>query len=477
MKEDNNEFENLYKKAAENFPLKTDNADWQSVLSALEEDDKKAPFFINRNVFILGLLLFLVSFLYITTLVSHKNSISNNIAEHKHSITKDEEAKQQNIKLEQEITEAVYKRIYDSLNAQKKPSNSSFINSKKLISANDKNINQVNAKSDDLGNTLNNNNAFSKSKQDKFKTINAKKINTKKASGKIRFEASNQNNNHIATSFDLPQTESIQAFQSKKSKPSSDNNNKETYQLNHIINNTNSDTTFAVKSESMIKPISKTLVADSLIKPVASTSKKSTNSFAKFFYVGVLYAFDNSFEKKEKNPEKGEGASISFLLGYKFSKKISIETGLSFQKKEYYTSANYFNKSILNATGDVDGVEAENRFIEIPLTLKFDWFNKKQHSVFTTIGISSYLVNREKYEFDEDVAGVVNNKTVEFTTVTSNLFATCNFSFGYQFNFKKLGSLRLQPYINLPLKGLGKSQEHLVSKGINIGWIYNFNRK
>ena len=70
MKEDNNEFENLYKKAAENFPLKADDASWQSVLSALEEDDKKTPFYFNRN-FILGLLLVLVSFLYVSTSVSY----------------------------------------------------------------------------------------------------------------------------------------------------------------------------------------------------------------------------------------------------------------------------------------------------------------------------------------------------------------------------------------------------------------------
>jgi len=474
MKEDNNEFENLYKKAAENFPLKADNADWHSVLLALEEDDKKAPFFINRNVFILGLLLFLVSFLYITTLIKHQSISSNNISEKKQIVKQETERQQQNTKLKQEITDAVYKRIHDSINSQKNQSDNNVTDTKKLVAASQSNNKVANIKTDDLGNTLNNNITFNRSKQQKAKFVNA----SQKASNKTKYVQSNQGDNNLAINSNTPKSESLSVFQSKKNEVIVKVNDEKTNQQNILVDNDNSQILAIAKNESIAKTINKTLVVDSSKISDISTPKKLTNNFAKYFYAGALFAFDNTFEKHEKHSnEKRESFGVSLLLGYKMSSKISIETGISFQNKEYYTSGNYFNKSILNATGNVSGIEAENSFIEVPLIIKYDWLNHKQHNIFTTIGLSSYFVNKEKYEYDQEIGGVYNKQFVEFYTVTTNLFATCNFSLGYQFNFKKLGSLRLQPYINLPLKGLGKSQQHIVSNGINIGWIYNFNRK
>ena len=58
MKEDNNELENLYKKAAADFPLNTNSANWQTVLNQLEEDEDKKPFWLsNRNTALALLLL------------------------------------------------------------------------------------------------------------------------------------------------------------------------------------------------------------------------------------------------------------------------------------------------------------------------------------------------------------------------------------------------------------------------------------
>ncbi len=475
MKEDNNEFENLYKKAAENFPLKTDSADWQSVLSALEDDDRKTPFVINRKVLTLSMLLLLVSMLYVTTLIKHQSTLSDNINEKKQIVKQDTEAQQQNSKLKQEITDAVYKKVYDSINSQKKQSTSNIEEAKKTSLSDIKKENKLD---NNKSNYINNNITFNTAKQQKPKSINIKKADVKNTSNKTKDASSNLNNYNLITNSNSPQTESSQAFLSKKSEYSTITNNVGKKQLNAVIDNINSETITVAKSDSIIKPISKILVVDSSKKPVASTPKKSTSIFSKYFYVGALYAFDNTSEKNEKHSnEKGENFGISLLLGYRISPKISIETGIAYQNKEYYTSGNYFNKSILGATGNVNGIEAENNFIEIPLALKYDWLNKKQHNIFTTIGLSSYFVNKEKYEYDQEIGGVYNKQFVEFSTVTTNLFATCNFSFGYQFNFKKLGSLRVQPYINLPLKGLGKSQEYLVSRGINVGWIYNFNKK
>lgn len=476
MKEDNNEFENLYKKAAENFPLKADDANWQSVLSALEEDDKKTPFYFNRN-FILGLLLVLVSFLYVSTLLNHKNDLSNN-AERKQALLQEQNKQQHNAKLKQEITDAVYKKIYDSLNANKKLDNANLNNANELTILNKKTASELDhVKLGHQSNIVNSKNIIKAVRQQQSNLLSIRRAIKTSSSVKTNEVISNQTSKELAINSKTFQIPSKQNFQSREEKSLESSNKNPANNINTSSDKIDSETTYATRKESLTKPI-KTIVVDSLKKTTVANPKKLASVFNKYFYVGALYAFDNTFEKNEKkNNENGESFGISLLLGYKISPKISLETGISFQNKEYYTSGNYFNKSILGANGSVDGIEAENSFIEIPLTLKYDWLNKKQHNIFTGIGVSSYLVNREKYEFEEDVAGTINNKSVEFTTLTSTMFATCNFSLGYQFNFQKLGSIRIQPYLNIPLKGLGKSQEYLVSRGINVGWIYNFNKR
>ncbi|MCK9402964.1 MAG: hypothetical protein M0Q26_06170 [Chitinophagaceae bacterium] len=63
------------------------------------------------------------------------------------------------------------------------------------------------------------------------------------------------------------------------------------------------------------------------------------------------------------------------------------------------------------------------------------------------------------------------------TNNTHTLFATTNFSLGYQFRAGKIGSLRIEPYLNLPLKGIGKSQERIISRGVYLGWIYDYPKR
>jgi hypothetical protein len=62
MKENNNnELENLYKKAAAHFPLNTNSANWQIVLNQLEHDDTKKAFWFNKKNIFLALLLLMFS--------------------------------------------------------------------------------------------------------------------------------------------------------------------------------------------------------------------------------------------------------------------------------------------------------------------------------------------------------------------------------------------------------------------------------
>ena len=58
----------------------------------------------------------------------------------------------------------------------------------------------------------------------------------------------------------------------------------------------------------------------------------------------------------------------------------------------------------------------------------------------------------------------------EYVNTSKNWLSVLQLNVGYEINFKNRGSLRLEPYAKLPLKGIGIGELPLSSTGINIGF-------
>lgn len=426
-----NEFENLFRRAADNFPLNTSGSDWESVLAKLEEKEDKKGFILINKKLLIGLIFLLLSiggvaFYFFAT--NKKNS--NNLIKSVNNSNNDAEI---NKKLENKIGAVVYQKIMDSLKGQ-------HINN--TLS------NEFKPTTNKVHNNTDRQHLFNSAQL--FKN----RIEPQK-SNQIRAKVTNKNtdNDSVIAANSLDNINTTNALEL--------NTGFENRLLTNL-NNGNKD------SSSLLKNSDTTVLA----KPI-DIAKKNNNK-AKFFYTGLMYATDKSSLKLNQN--RGQGYSLAFVLGYQFNQFLSLESGLHIEKKEYYTTGENFNKSIIPATGNINWVEAENKLLEIPITLKYNFYTQKQHQFFTTFGLSSYLVNREFYEYEEEVNGVLKEGSIAYQKNTSNLFATYNFSIGYQLNVKKIGNFRLEPYINLPLKGTGLGKEPVISRGIYIGWIYNFKK-
>jgi hypothetical protein len=431
-----NEFENLFRRAADNFPLNTSVSDWESVLAKLEEkDEKKAFILINKKLLIVLLcLLFVVGGTVLSLLIASKNNEKNGITV---EVNRYNESKV-NKSLENTIGAAVYKKIVDSLKKQQligsvnntlshKISANIYSNSKQAVSCSKASNNQF---------AYNSNVVFVKRKPIKY--FEKKMVDDV-------YDVKNTSDNGVLK-VDTTSKIMIAIIAS-----------------NSVITKIDRNTASTKNTDTAV-----------LLNNVTHNAKKKENK-NKFFYTGLLYATDKSSLKFQQN--KGLGYSLALVLGYQLSNVFSIETGLHIEKKEYYTSGENFNKSIIPATGRINWIEAENKLLEIPITLKHNFFIKKSHQFFATAGLSSYLINNEYYEFEEEIGGILQNGFVLYEKNTSNLFATYNFSIGYQLNVKKIGSFRIEPYINLPFKGFGLGQASIISRGVYLGWIYNLKNK
>lgn len=423
-----NEFENLFKRAAENYPINSSNADWNTVLAGLKEEnnDKKGFFLLPKKYVLFAIILFVVAIAssLITGLIVW-NSTENNKKSKIENVSKINTI--QNNSAEKKIAADVYEKVMHEIKNNNIPSNT-------------------------IKNTR------------KSPDFNLVQLTPKPTKSNI-VESKNQVNNSTEIKNIPPKLESNTPLSTEAHKANSVKLENESV----VISKKSTDSTEELKVDKTTQSVFNN--SPSSNKETKNATVKIKNN-SKYFYAGLLYAKDISTIKLE--PNMGTGYSLAFTLGYHFSKNWSIESGLHVEKKELYTTGANFDKSILQTSGNIVWIESEARLFEIPLTIKRDLLQKKRHNLFATLGLSSYIVNKESVEYEEEVGGVFQNESAVFNNNTSNIFSTLNLSLGYQYKIGKIGNIRIEPYFNIPIGVIGNSKTPVYSKGVYLGWTFDF---
>ncbi len=197
------------------------------------------------------------------------------------------------------------------------------------------------------------------------------------------------------------------------------------------------------------------------------SQKKQTS-----FYIGLLASPDLSTVKMQSI--KGVGTTFSFLLGYNINRNWAIETGLSLDRKKYFTEGEYFSKEHLNlypgySLLNVDGL---CNMWELPINVRYNFGqgNSKMRW-FATAGMSTYFMSKENYSYQTEnmATGAVGGFSHTFAHPTQYPFSVINLSMGYEQSLGKIGNLRLEPYLRVPLAGIGTGSLPIMSAGLNIG--------
>ncbi len=230
-------------------------------------------------------------------------------------------------------------------------------------------------------------------------------------------------------------------------------------------NETAATTTKTDKTESSKKTSQDSTLAN---KKTGTTSKQS-----KGFYVGLIAGPDIS--SVDFQAIKHPGYSLGATLGYRFNKKLAVETGLIYDKKYYYSDgAHYKNQPPMVSIIDVDG---NCDMFEIPLTLRYDFAFKKNGSFFAKGGFSSYLMRKQTY------SGVSynNNNGLEGSWGPKSNYPKENYflsifqlSGGYEFSISGKTKIQIEPYVKIPLQGIGTGSMPISSAGIYFGITHSF---
>lgn len=214
--------------------------------------------------------------------------------------------------------------------------------------------------------------------------------------------------------------------------------------------------------------------------PVGATEEKHDQpenipSVQKGFYLGAGAGID--FGTVKGQGFTGAGSNVSVLLGYRFNKYWSFETGISWITKKYYTSGQHFNMSKIrdDMPGGMEMMAVKGRLslLEIPYKLKYDFGLKERSNFFVAAGGSTNIYLKENNEYHTLLNGIPEMQKASYRDLHCSPLCLVHVSAGYERIFRNKNKLRLEPYVKFPLRKVGMGSVPVLSVGLNVS-VSNF---
>ncbi len=169
--------------------------------------------------------------------------------------------------------------------------------------------------------------------------------------------------------------------------------------------------------------------------------------------------------------EEAGKVTLSYGVGlrYNLSDKISLRTGFYVSKKIYSAEKKYYNVSNFTSADYyyLQSVDANCNVYEIPITVSYNFNKSKNHSWFVSTGLSSYLMKKEDYKYYYKYpSGITDDKSWSISNRNQHYFSVLDISGGYEYKVNKKLTLSAEPYLKLPLAGIGDGKIKLKSGGI-----------
>lgn len=209
--------------------------------------------------------------------------------------------------------------------------------------------------------------------------------------------------------------------------------------------------------------------------PKQDVKQKIQVTRRKKFYAGLVGGVDATTVKFQKIEDAG--FNYGLLLGFQFNKKWSIEAGALLERKYYYSDGKYLNtsKMYLPPNTWIEDASGGCKMIEIPIAAKYNFSARKNSSWFGTVGISSYIMQKENYTYNYyyGTTGPVPHKK-EYRNASTNLFSALSVSGGYTHRLGNFGDVRIEPYVKLPISKMGVGELPFFSTGLQVGVTRKF---
>jgi hypothetical protein len=187
------------------------------------------------------------------------------------------------------------------------------------------------------------------------------------------------------------------------------------------------------------------------------------------FYYQVKGGLDVSTVKFQE--VRKPGTNISLLLGYRFSKHWSVEAGATWAVKKYYTDGKYFDKTAAGISSNIYFLNGGCYMFEFPVGVRYV-SRPGKNSFFATGGLISMVMKKEGYDYKAESGGWVYDNYKDYKNSGNYLFSELQLGAGYQYKLFRGINIIIEPYLQMPLKKTGIGKMPVTSAGLHFGLLH-----
>ncbi len=232
-----------------------------------------------------------------------------------------------------------------------------------------------------------------------------------------------------------------------------------------VNNKTNAQ---SINKEPQPEPAAANPAAASSTKKKDTPKEKTKNRLAFSVLTGI-----------DKSSIHGTGSSkLGYNLGaqvsYNLSKRWSLITGFIYTKKNYSAEGEDFHppKHYWTNYVKLNSLDGNCVMWDIPLNVRYNITTKPSNTWFVSTGLSSYIMRKQAYTYDYIYNGTPTIRDWETSSQENEWFKILNLSAGYERALGKSWSVQAEPFVKLPLSGVGFGSMEMGSYGILVGIKY-----
>jgi hypothetical protein len=174
------------------------------------------------------------------------------------------------------------------------------------------------------------------------------------------------------------------------------------------------------------------------------------------------------------------GTNVGLLLEYRMASRWSVQAGVIRSTKVYKASTTEYDLPDYTAKWRVQPQSVSGRcsMLDIPLNLRYDVALRPRSNDlppsrwFVSGGVTTYIMKKEDYTYiyaEKDKSHVYPNTSPSMTEWHGKTgaygFSQLNLSMGYEQAFSRRLSWQVEPFVKVPLKGVGYYKINLLSTG------------
>ncbi|PJJ54818.1 hypothetical protein CLV45_3164 [Hymenobacter chitinivorans DSM 11115] len=189
--------------------------------------------------------------------------------------------------------------------------------------------------------------------------------------------------------------------------------------------------------------------------------------------IGGLYAPELSTVGWTKTTSPG--SNLGVVVEYRFTDRLRLNVAAIRSVKRYVARGSDYTVPAGTWSGNytIDDVGAVCRITDVPINLRYDVLHRPQAALFVSAGLTSLLMRDEQYTYNYQYYGKYYSRDWQVKNGSNHWLSVVNLSAGYERSLASRWSVQAEPYVKVPLGGVGFGQVKLSSAGVFFSLKYH----